>query len=179
MNKLSRVVIFSLFLLATAGCDEDDRVAKMATQAAQRQAEQNLQMAQLRGQVAEGSKRLVEADARARAELTALQHDLQQSQADLRRQRDQLEADRRGLAAERGRDPIIAAAITTLGLVLACLLPLLLCIYVLRGLRGSAETEAAVAEVLLAEFTDDVPVLLPPPQPTPALDHDGRSSDQA
>jgi hypothetical protein len=121
MNKLSRVVIFSLFLLAAAGCDEDDRVAKTATEAAERQAEQNRQMAQLQGQVAEGSKRLVEADAKARAELTALQHDLQESQADPGRQRDQLEAERRGLAEQRGRDPIIAVAITTLGMVLACM----------------------------------------------------------
>ena len=66
-------------------------------------------MAQLQAQVAEGSKRLVEADAKARAELTALQHDLQQSQADLGRQRDQLEAERRGLAEQRGRDELLFA----------------------------------------------------------------------
>jgi hypothetical protein len=180
MNKSCCVACFCLLCLAIAGCDDEDkRVAQTATEAAQRQAEQNKVMAQLQGQVAEGSKRLVEADAQARAELTVLQHDLQQSQTELGHQRDQLEADRRGLADQRGRDPIIAAAIMAAVTILACLLPLLLCIYVLRSLRGSAETEAAVAEVLLEELAGEKPALLPPPQPMPALDHERRSMDQA
>jgi hypothetical protein len=52
MGRSSSIAWFCLLLLATAGCDDENkRVAQMATEAAQRQAEQNKVMAQLQGQV--------------------------------------------------------------------------------------------------------------------------------
>ena len=87
-------------------------MAVVAREAAQRQADQNKQMAQLQGQVAEGSRQLVEAEPKARADMTALQRDLQQSQAEVGHQRDQLEAERRQIAAERYWDGIIGNSVT-------------------------------------------------------------------
>ena len=75
-----------LFVVGFAGCSRDERVVQVAREAADRQAEQNLQMADLQKQVAEGSRRLVEAEAKTRGEMTAMQRELQQSQAEVGRQ---------------------------------------------------------------------------------------------
>jgi hypothetical protein len=129
--------------------------------------------------VAEGSKRLVEADAQARTELTALQRDLQQSQAEVGHQRDQLETDRRDIASQRARDPIVASAIMNVGLIVACLLPLLLCIYIVRSLRDHAETDTALAEILVQEMTGESTMLLPPPSEVNALPYETAALSEA
>ncbi len=171
MSKLTGLVS-CLLALTLAGCyDENVRVAEVAREAANRQAEQNRQMAELHKQVAEGSKRLVEAEAQTRGELTALQRDLQQSQADVGRQRDQLEGERREFADHRHRDPIVAAVITDFGMVLACILPLLLAAYVLYCVRDPAQTDATMAEILVQELVAEKPFLLPPPKFTPGLEN--------
>jgi len=166
-----------LLLLTACGCDEtDQRLTEMARDAANRQAEQNRQMAALQKQVAEGSARLVEAEAKARGEFTTLQRDLQQSQADVGRQRDLLEGERRGIAGQRHRDPIIATTIMDIGLVLACLLPLLLAAYALYCLRDPGQTDSGLAELLVAEITAEEPLLLPPPRSVAAIPHDAESA---
>ena len=58
-------------------------MAKVAIEAAERQAKQNEEMARLNRETAEGARRLVEADAEARMELTEMQHDLQAEQAEV------------------------------------------------------------------------------------------------
>ena len=62
-------------------------------------------------------------------EATESTRQMVQMQAETAQQRDLLEAERREIAGQRFRDPIIA----NVGLVLACLLPLVLGIYVLHG----------------------------------------------
>ena len=167
MSRLTYLVS-CLLALTLAGCtDENARVAEMAREAANRQAEQNRQMSDLQRQVAEGTKRLVEAEAKARSELTSLQRDLQQSQAEVGHQRDLLEGERRDIADHRHRDPIIAAAIMDIGLALACLLPLLLAGYALYCLRDPGQTDVAMTEVLVQELVADKPLLLPPPDSIP------------
>ena len=82
-------------------------------------------------------------------------------QRDLGRQQDELEADRRALAAQRHIDPIVAGAITTTGLLLACLLPLVLCWYLLH--RGPDDNiDAAVSELLIQDLVSEQPLLQPP-----------------
>ena len=76
---------------------------------------------------------MVESDAAARSDWSSLHRDFQQMQTEAGRQRDQLEAERRAIADQRFRDPIIATVLTNVGLMLACLLPLVLGLYVLRG----------------------------------------------
>ena len=163
-RTLLRVLIVVLAPLATiplGGCDEDERLTRMATEAADRQAAQNQEMSRLNREVAEGTKRLVEANAQTQKELAALQHDLQADQAEIGRQRDLLETERKQVAAARRRDPIIANAITGVGLALACMLPLLLCWYLLRSVRDETD-DTLVAEVLIQELASDTPRLLPP-----------------
>jgi hypothetical protein len=145
-----------------AGCEEEERLAEMAERHLERQAEQNRQMADLHKEVAEGTRQLVEADARAREEMVALQRNLQADQAAVGQQRDQLEGERRDLAAKRRLDPIIAAAITNLGLLAVCALPLVLCWYLLHPRVEPADAQI-VAEVLLQDLVSDRPLLLPRP----------------
>lgn len=150
-----------LMMLAT-GCDRDERLARFAEQAAERQAEQNRRMADLQQEVAEGSRQLVEADAKARTEFTQLHRDLQSERSEIGQQRDALEEERREIASQRVTDPLIAAAILETGVLLACLLPLVLCWYLLR--QGDAElADALVTEILLEDLTKQQPLLLAPP----------------
>ena len=100
-----------------------------------------------------------------------MQHDLQTAQAEIGRQRDQLEEDRREIATQRQRDPIVAAAILDIGIVLACLLPLALCVYVLRVACRAGESDSAVAELLVQELVASKPRLsLPGRSSLPAIE---------
>jgi hypothetical protein len=158
-------------MLALAGCS-DERLVSQAERASERQAEQNRQIAHQNQQLAEATNRLIAADARARTESLSFERDLQAERSKIGSQRDKLEDERRELAQTRYRDPIVAAVLTDLGLALACILPLVLCGYVLRGLKHDP-TEAELAELLAVEIVSDTPVLLPsatPHMPTrPAL----------
>ena len=85
----------------------------------------------------------------------------------------QLEQDRREIAEQRHRDPIIAAVIQNIGLTLACLLPLLVAVFVIRQMQSQEPDHAAVAELLILEMTADEPRLLPGLMPQRhALTHD-------
>ena len=161
-HKLTIAPIVVMLMLAAIGCDEEEnkRLAEMAERHIERQAEQNRQVTELQREVAEGSRRLVEADAQARQEMVALQREVQAERTEVGRQRDLLEGERRELAAKRRLDPVIAAAITNIGLLLACLLPLVLCWYLLQR-RVEPADDQAVAEVLLEDLVTDRPLLLP------------------
>jgi hypothetical protein len=181
MRNVNPVILVILLTLLMIGCTSstDERLLEQAKEHAARQAETQKQMARLQQEVAEGSHKLVEADAKAREELTTLQHDLRSDQAEIGHQRDQLEAERRGIAAQRNRDPIIAAAIMNTGLVLACLLPLLVCVYVLWCVGKSRDSDEAVTELLVEELVTDHPRLLPLSSPLPSLPHQRSEITQA
>ena len=146
------------------GCSSppDAQLVEMARDHAARQTELNRQTIELQKEITEGSRRLVEADAAARSEMVALQHDLQADQQEIGRQRDLLEQERKEIARQRFRDQAVAITFSTIGLLLICGLPLLLCIYVLRAVRTSEAPDAALTEVLINELTADQPRLLTP-----------------
>ena len=128
-----------LAVLVPLGCSDDARLVRVAEEAADRQAAQNREMSQLNREVAQGTKRLVEADAQSRTELVALQQDLRADQTAVNHGRDRLEAERKEIAAQRNRDPVVANAIDGVGLVLACLIPLLFCWFLLRRVRADSD----------------------------------------
>jgi len=173
MTNATHVMLVILLMLVIVGCtNNDDRLVEMAREHAARQAESQRQMTDLQKQVAEGSRQLVESDAKAREKLTALQNDLRTDQATIGHQRDQLEDDRREIAAQRHRDPIIAAVIMDIGIILACLLPLALGVYVLRAACRPGESDSAVAELLVQELVASEPRLsLPGRSSLPAIEH--------
>ncbi|MBD3674531.1 MAG: hypothetical protein HUJ26_13495 [Planctomycetaceae bacterium] len=164
MTKQTRITTLMVVIAIVSGCqsNENQRLAEMAERQLDRQAEQNQRMADLQEEVAEGSKRLVEADAEARREMIGLHHDLQTERQTVGQQRDHLEQDRRELAAQRHRDPIIAETIQQIGLLIACGLPLLICLMLLRQpVEPSGDRE--IAELLIADLVSAQPQLLQGP----------------
>jgi hypothetical protein len=192
-----------LMLVTAAGCSpapdqRDRRLAEFARQSMEQQAKQNEHIARNSKAMIEENQKLVEAtrelvahDAQARQELIAAQErlttQLNQQQASIAAGRDQLEQDRRQIAEQRFRDPILAAAIQNAGLLIACTLPLIVCIFVIKRMSSREPDDAAVAELLVYELTSDRPRLLPGPSlRPPALEHqadrversDSSASDQ-
>ena len=175
-----------LMLGVVVGCGRspDERLADFAQQTMTEQGRQNDRMAdqsqavvEESHQLAETAKELVEHDAEARRELIAAQQELTSQlngqQSAIHTGHQQLEQDRREIAEQRHREPITAAAIQNIGLTLACLLPLVVAVFVIRQMQSQEPDHAAVAELLILEMTADEPRLLPGPMSQRhALNHD-------
>ena len=196
MKRTQIAIVPILLLLTVIGCSDtpdmrDQRLAEFAEQAVKEQARQNDRMAdqsqavvEESHQLAETAKELVEHDAEARRELIAAQQELtsqlNDQQATVDAGRGQLEQDRREIAEQRHRDPIVAIAIQNTGLVIACLLPLIVAVYVIRQMQSQEPDHAAVAEMLVLEVTSDEPRLLPGPRLRPRkLTHEDESAQHA
>ncbi|HEX3654524.1 MAG TPA: hypothetical protein VHV55_01890 [Pirellulales bacterium] len=141
-----RAVLIALAILI-AGCDEEE-LARQANEYAARQAEQNQQITKLNEQVTEGTKRLVESDAQMRQDFLVAHRDL--------------ESERKQIATQRHRDPIVANALLDAALLVACVLPIVLAIYVVRN-AGEQSPDDGLAELLVQEFASEEPMLLPRP----------------
>ena len=177
-NLSPGAVMLMMTLLLITGCADsrDERFRQLAQQALHEQSEQNKRLAEQSRQIAEASRRLVEGDAAARKDLLAahkqLMSELHSERANLDRQHEEMEQERRNIAARCHRDPVIAQAIGAVGLTLACLLPLLLAAYVIRAVSQNADDSAALSELLVMEITAERPLLLPiSPRPVAALEH--------
>jgi hypothetical protein len=143
-----------------AGCDEPppDRTAvRLAERVTHEQAAQNKRLADATKSLAQGSQQLVAAEAKARQEVIALQRDLRQDQADIGRQRDSLEAERRRIATQRLTDSTWSATLLAVGILLACLAPLVLAGITLVGLWRAPSAEE-LHDVLVEHFTHNSPV---------------------
>lgn len=172
--RTTRRLLLITLSLAQIGCDSapDQRLVDLARQNAEVQARQNEHLAQQSQAVvqqsqrlAEATQKLVEQDAETRRELVQAQQQLHTGvaaeRANVDRQRETLESERRELATQRGRDPIIAATVQGVGVLLACLLPLLVCLYVLRHLGCETPDQDALGELLVSELTSARPLFLP------------------
>lgn len=154
-HQLIPWIVVPMVLVSILGCDEDRRLVELARESTARQAEQNRQMADVTRRAAEATQRVVEA------------------QTNLDQQRHELDSERKQIATQRHRDPLIAAAISTSVILLACLLPLVFSIYVLRCASCESSDNTQLAELLVLEMTTDQPRFLerlPPPMldsPTP------------
>lgn len=161
----SRILPILVLIPLATGCEsQDDRLVEITREASNRQAEQNQQIAQHNQQLAEATKKLVQADAEARKELVSLQRQVQAERAMIGRQRDDLEQERRQIANARYWDSLLGNAVGSAVVVLAALLPFILCWYLLHGLRKHGD-EQAIGELLAMELIQDSPVLLPGPKP--------------
>lgn len=174
--RLVAMCVTLMLMVLIIGCGKpadlrDQRLAEFARESMTLQRQQNDRLAEQSVAVVAGSRQLAEAaqelvlqDATARRELLAAQTELtsqlhnQRSSVDVGR--DQLEQDRRQIAAQRMRDPLLAAAIYDVGLVLVSVLPLLLCLYVIRQMQLQEPDHAAVAEMLVLELTSQQPRFL-------------------
>ena len=194
-NRPRSVVMFlalPMMLGAVGGCGRspDQRLADFAQQTMSEQRKQNDRIADQSQavvaeshQLAETAKELVKSDAEARRELIAAQTEmtsqLNEQQSAIHTGHEQLEQDRCEIAEQRHRDPIVAAVIQDFGLAIACLLPLLVAVLVIRQMHSQEPDHAAVAELLVLELTADEPRLLPGPMSQRhALNHDDADEAQ-
>jgi len=159
-------LILMLLLVLILGCDEE-KLAQMANENSARQAEQNREMAKLNQHVAEGTKRLVEADASARKDFVQVQQKLDQ-------QRQEIHAEQKQFAEQRYRDPIVANMILGSVVLLVCALPVVLGIYALRS-TSQQGPEDGLAEMLVMELVSDEPALRSVPW-LPSPTHNARAS---
>jgi ClpP class serine protease len=166
------LAVMAVASMGAGGCEGDDaRLGEFAKNSVDQQVRQNEQIArqnqevtQQNRQIAEGAHKLVEADARARQELVsaqqALQTGLQAERSTLDQQRRDLEQERKDIARERYWQPLIAEAISGIGVLASCLAPLILCYLVLRNVNTEQSDETALNELLVAELAAEAPRLL-------------------
>jgi hypothetical protein len=173
------IPLILLVILATIGCEEDEnaQVAKVAIEAAKQQAELNQEMSRLNREVASGTKRLVEANAESQEKLVVLQSDLQGEQAEVSRQRDNLEVERKDIAAQRIRESVLAPVVAWILPFAICGLALATCCFLLFGLRRATDDEAAISELLVEELTSERPTLLPGPATQVAIEDHAHTAD--
>ncbi len=164
-HHLNRIAIPVMTLALALGCSStDERLVELSKQSADRQAAQSQQMAQQGQQIASAAHDLVQWDAQARREMveaqSTLQQGLQNERADLDQQHAALEHERQEIAATRNRDPIVAGAIVSAAVLLACVLPVLVCLFVIR-LTSQRDPDDDIAQLLVQELVADEPLLLP------------------
>jgi hypothetical protein len=145
--------------LILVGCSSDDqRLIDLSRQSVDRQAEQNRLVASNNQQVIDATKKLVEADAQSRRDHIQLQQNLQTERTGINQQREALEGERREIADQRNRDPIVAESIKTAAGLIVAALPLVICLLLVRGLFHKPDDEA-VADVLVEELLAHDPIL--------------------
>lgn len=161
MGRTSMALLAAILVLNASGCrdNENKRLAEMAERNLERQAQQETRNTELQHQVAEGTKRLVEADASARETIVDIHRDVQAERQGLGAQRDRMEDERRQIAETRNRESIIAESIKAIGLLIACLVPLLIALQILRR-SDTPDESAAVAELLLSDMVADRPTIV-------------------
>jgi hypothetical protein len=140
------------FVLSAIGCSSnDDRLVDLSQKSAERQAEQNRLVETNDRQVIEATNRLVEAEAKSRTEILALHQRIEAERTGINQQRDALEQERRQIAAERNAAPIIAESIQLAASLITAVLPLLACLFLLRGLFDKPD-QNALAELLVEDL---------------------------
>jgi hypothetical protein len=160
-----------LVILLAGGCEpsSEGKLAELAERSLAEQARQNERLSQQSQQIADASRLLVEADAQSRQQMiqahAALQKDIRDGQASIEQQRDKLELERKEIAAQRHRDPLVAVSVNFLAISIACGLPLLLAGYVLYVASRCHADDGAVGELLIDELAADRSPLLPPSEP--------------
>jgi VIT1/CCC1 family predicted Fe2+/Mn2+ transporter len=166
MQETARLPLIStaatLIALIAIGCSSgDDRLVELSRQSSDRQAEQNRLVETNNRQVLDAANRLVEADAKSRSENNELHRQIESERSGVNQQRDALEQERRQIALERNRDPIVAESIQAAAGLIAAVLPLLVCLFLLRGLFSRTDGEA-LAEVLIEDLVSQQPLLAEP-----------------
>src|SRR5580700_6346286 len=165
MRKTARCpngTVLAVISLIGIGCSSgDERLVELSHESAERQAEQNRLVETNNRQVLEAANRLVEADAKSRSENDELHRQIESERSGVNQQRDALEQERRQIALERNRDPIIAESIQAAAGLIAAILPLLVCLFLLRGLVSRTDGEA-LAEVLIEDLVSQQPLLTEP-----------------
>jgi hypothetical protein len=154
-------------LILISGCD--DRATHIAREAADRQAQQNTAMAKLNQEVAGGTRRLVEADAKARHEILGVHRDLQAERTRLDTGWNALELERQQIARRRRTESMLVPVATFVGSAVLVALLLGFCWYALLAARRGDDADAQLNELLVCELLPDEPPLIAHGQPLRTL----------
>lgn len=173
---MSNARVSGIVVLLLAGCGgSDERLTRVALESTGQQADQNRRMGELQREIASGTRVLIEADAQARQLFSGFQHTMAEQQAEIGRQRDQLELDRRRLAEDRHRKSILVTALEGLVQLVACLLPLVISLLVLWP-RPETSESAQLTLLLVDELNAMTPRLIgPTPSQDPSDDAEGQA----
>jgi hypothetical protein len=158
MNKTQIPLL--LLIAVTASCSPEERVVEIATQAADRQAQQNQEMSRLNREVAQGTRQLVDADAQAREKFAEVHQQLQGERAELGQQWNALEAERKEIAQQRRSESMAVPIAQAIGVLLLVTVLIGFCWSLLFGSQKS-EANAELGELLIHELSSDQPLLLP------------------
>ena len=163
-KRIRSLLLVTLAVVLLAGCyvsDHYKEAAKVAEKAADRQAEQNAEMAQLNREVAEGTKRMVAADAEARKKIISVHQEIQAERDDLNNGFDKLEIERKEIAAQRRTESFVVPAVKLFGSTLIAIALLVFCTALIHGRRHDDAIEKELNELLITDLVNDHPQLLP------------------
>ena len=169
-----------LSLTLVVGCTDKDRhkeVAEVAKQAADRQAEQNSVMARLSREVAEGTRRLVQADADARKEMIVVHQDIQAERTLLNDGFEKLEGERKQMAQQRRTESVLVPAMKTIGVAMLATAVVLFCLLLLTRFRSTDAADAELNELLIHDLVSEHPRLLDGPHNKPAVTNRSVTND--
>ena len=168
--KHAPLVIITLLILLAAGCSSpDERLAHLAEATSTQQAQQNQAVTELNREAGENHRRVVEAVEQSRQSIVFLERDLQL-------QRDTIDQERRSLANERHLESLLGPVLNSLGMLMVAALPLVLCWYLLHGVRGQNDQEE-ISGVLIQELAASESPLLPSPDRREAIGHEEASAE--
>ena len=155
MKKMYLTAGATVMLAIVGGCDtSDERAVRLASESAERQAQQNQVISDLGREMADNQRRIVEAVASSRSELVSLQNDVA-------KQRQQLDVERKAIAGERRTESFLGAIVGPGGWIALAALPLVLCWLILCDLRSARSEDDAICQLLVDEILPDTVNKLP------------------
>jgi hypothetical protein len=167
ISKIQVPVIVLAILIS--GCDKEE-AARIAREAADRQAQQNTAMAELNKEVASGSRSLVAADAQARKEIVSVHGDLLAERARLDTGWGALEEERKKIAGQRRTESMLVPVTKLVGGLALVIALLGFCWYALVAAWRSDDTDAQLNELLICEILPaETPLLLSDQHAPPLL----------
>jgi hypothetical protein len=170
--RLSLLLMAGMMIICASSCD--DPSARVAREAAQRQAQQNDEMARVTRDAAHATRELIQEQGEAR-------RDVAQQRGELNTGRDELEHERREIAASRRTESALAVLAPGAAAIAVTLLALGIAWLTLFGIaRGDADSSEQACELLLTDWAAAEPQLLLPSdqQSPPQLTVAAASPDQ-
>jgi len=153
LNRTMKLRFSTLMTLAVLAAilSCDDSATQVAREAAQRQAQQNNEMARVTSESAATTRRLVEEQGQSRHELHAERTQLSAGWNDL-------EVERQAIAGARQTDSRLATVVRGGGATLAALLALGLAWLTLFGMSRRDDSEDIVCDILITDLTSNCPM---------------------
>lgn len=150
-RRLYSTILVTALATALSGCDEDERIVQLSKEAADRQAQQNVEMARVTREASEANKEVVRLHGK------------------LNQHHEQIAEERRAIASARRWDALTAVTIEKVGFFFACLVPIFLAAYVVRTHRQNTDVDDMVSEVLIEEILSENRKLLHMPSASRSL----------